>query len=108
MKSFRYSRWDGTRKEFSLDTKSALDALSELMMEGLSAQEALEWMQRMGFELAGLNMRVMGLDELMHDLRETLRGLYNQYSLDEALPEMEARFEEILNREQQTLQDRVS
>ena len=44
MKSFRYSRWDGTRKEFSLDTKSALDALSELMMEGLSAQEALEWM----------------------------------------------------------------
>jgi len=106
LKSFRYSRWDGTRKEFSLDTKSALDALSELMMEGLSAQEALEWMQRMGFELAGLNMRVMGLDELMHDLRETLRGLYNQYSLDEALPEMEARFEEILNREQQTLQDR--
>ena len=99
MSVFRYSRWDGTRKEFTLDNKSALDAMSELMMEGLSAQEALEWMQRMGFELAGLNMRVMGLDEIQMELREALRDLFNQYSMDEALPEMEERLNEILDRE---------
>jgi len=102
---FRYSRWDGTRKEFTLDNKSALDAMSELMMEGLSAQEALEWMQRMGFELAGLNMRVMGLDEIQMELREALRDLFNQYSMDEALPEMEERLNEILDREQGTVQN---
>jgi uncharacterized protein with von Willebrand factor type A (vWA) domain len=100
----RYSRWDGTQNEFSLDTKSALDALSELMMEGLSAAQALEWMQRMGFQLAGLNMRVMGLDEIQEELRQTLRNLYDQYSMDEALPEIEERLEEILDREQETLQ----
>ena len=105
MSVFRYSRWDGTRKEFTLDNKSALDAMSELMMEGLSAQEALEWMQRMGFELAGLNMRVMGLDEIQMELREALRDLYNQYSMDDALPEMEERLNEILDREQGTVQN---
>ncbi|MFT5441598.1 MAG: hypothetical protein ACI8W3_000639 [Myxococcota bacterium] len=103
MSTFRYSRWDGTRDKFSLDTKSALDAMSELMMEGLSAAEALDWMQRMGFELAGLNMRVMGLDEIQHELREALRDLFNQYDLDKALPEVEERFEDILTREQETL-----
>ncbi len=100
----RYSRWDGTQKQFRLDAQSALDAMSDLMMEGLSAQEALEWMQRMGFELAGLNMRVMGLDEIQQELQDALRDLYNQYSMDEALPEMQERLDEILDREQETLQ----
>jgi len=102
--TYRYSRWDGTQKEFSLDVDRALDAMSELMMEGLSAREALEWMQRMGFELAGMNMRVMGLDEIQHEIRESLRDLYNRFDLDEALPEMQQRLDEILDREQQALQ----
>ena len=46
MKVWRYSRWDGTQQEFTLDAKRALDALSELLMEGLSVEEALEWMRR--------------------------------------------------------------
>ena len=104
MFTYRYSRWDGTQKEFSLDVDRALDAMSELMMEGLSAREALEWMQRMGFELAGMNMRVMGLDEIQHEIRESLRDLYNRFDLDEALPEMQQRLDEILDREQQALQ----
>ena len=31
MKTFRYSRWDGSQDEFSLDARQALDALSDLM-----------------------------------------------------------------------------
>ena len=34
MRVHRYSRWDGQQTEFSMDVKSALDALSDLMMEG--------------------------------------------------------------------------
>ena len=37
----------------------------DLLMEGLSADEALEWMRAAGFELAGLDMRVMGVEELL-------------------------------------------
>ncbi|MBW1885765.1 MAG: hypothetical protein JRG94_01530 [Deltaproteobacteria bacterium] len=104
MIAHRYSRWDGTQAEFTLDVKTALEAMSDLMMEGLTAQEALEWMRRMGFELAGLNMRVMGLDEIQDELRQALRDLYDGYSMDRALPEIEERLEEILASEQLTLQ----
>ena len=70
-----YSRWDGSQQEFQLDADAALDAVSQLMMEGLDAREALEWMRQHGFELAGLDMRVMGLDELLGELREKLSEL---------------------------------
>ena len=100
MRSIVYSRWDGSQQEFSLDAKKALDALSDLLMEGLDVQEALEWMREHGFELAGLNMRVMGVEELMAELAEQARQLYERYSMDEATRELAERFDRILEREQ--------
>ena len=70
MKAVVYSRWDGSQTEFSLDVDRALDALSDLLMEGLDVREALEWMRRSGFELAGMDFRVMGVDELLEELRQ--------------------------------------
>ena len=43
MKTIRYSRWDGSQAEFDPDPGRMLDAMSELMMEGLDADAALEW-----------------------------------------------------------------
>ena len=60
----------GRRRFAGPDAERALDALSDLLMEGLDAREALEWMRRQGFELAGLDMRVMGVDELMRELAQ--------------------------------------
>src|SRR5690606_28094637 len=70
------------------------------MMEGFSLAEALEWMQRAGFELAGLDVRVMGLDELAEEVREELRALESRYRMDEALGELRRRLDEILDREE--------
>lgn len=100
MRIWRYSRWDGTQAAFSLDAESALDALAEGMMEGLSLAEALEWMQRAGFDLAGLDLRVMGIDELMEELRAERRALEERYRLDEATEDRRRRLEEILDREE--------
>ena len=50
MRSIVYSRWDGSQAEFSLDAHRALNALSDLRMEGLDVRQALEWMRRHGFE----------------------------------------------------------
>ena len=60
MKFSVYSRWDGTQNEWSLDAERALDALSDLMMHGLKAREALDYMRQYGFDLAGQDFRVMG------------------------------------------------
>jgi len=106
MRIWRYSRWDGTQKEFSLDADAALDALSDLLMEGLSAEEALAWMQRGGFELAGLDMRVMGLDELQQELRDRIRELESRYRLDQATDDLRRRLGEILDREARAQRER--
>jgi uncharacterized protein with von Willebrand factor type A (vWA) domain len=103
LRAFRYSRWDGSQSEFSLDAKEALDALSDLMMEGMSAEEALEWMRQYGFQLGGLDMAVMGLEELMQKLRDQIEELYDRYRMDEAQQEHQQKLEDILDREEQAL-----
>ena len=105
MKSFLYSRWDGSQNEFSLDVKSALDALSDLMMEGMDAREALEWMQRYGFELGGMNMRVMGQEEFLDELRQEIESLYERYDMDHATDELQRRLDDILDREERAVRD---
>ena len=104
MKIHRYSRWDGTQEEFDLDARRALDALSDLLMEGLDVDEALEWMRQHGFELGGTDMRVMGLQEVIDELRQEMQKLFDRYSLDSATQELAERFERLLDREQQALQ----
>jgi uncharacterized protein with von Willebrand factor type A (vWA) domain len=94
MRAWRYSRWDGSQSGFSLEPFRALDALSELLLHGLDVAEALEWMLRHGFDLAGLPMRVMGLDEIAAELRR---------ELDAASRDLAQRFEAILDREERVL-----
>jgi len=103
MRSWIYSRWDGTQPAFS-DARRSLDALSKLLMEGLGAREALEWMRRFGFELAGQDMRVMGSDELRDELRAQARELEERWRMDEALREPRERLERLLDREQRALE----
>jgi uncharacterized protein with von Willebrand factor type A (vWA) domain len=100
MKRWRYSRWDGSQSEFSLDARRALDALSDLMMEGLSPEEALEMMRRGGFELAGMDFRVMGTEELIQELRREAQKLHQQWSLDHATEELAEKLEQALAREE--------
>ena len=106
MKAYRYSRWDGSQNEFSMDVQSALEQLSDLMMEGLDAQEALEWMREYGFQNAGMNMRVMGRQELIRELRDQVDSLYQQYDMQQATDELEQRLDDILDREQESLRAR--
>lgn len=103
MRLFRYSRWDGSQEDFSLDDKAALDELSKLLMEGLSVDEALEWMRQYGFELGGLDMRVMGLEELQQELRREIRELESRYHLDRSTDELAQRLDQILEREERAL-----
>jgi uncharacterized protein with von Willebrand factor type A (vWA) domain len=105
MKVHRYSHWDGRQEEFSLDARRALDAMSDLLMEGLDVEEALEWMRRYGFQLAGMNMRVMGVQELIGELRDRARSLYHRYNLDSSTDELRKRLDEILDREGRLLRE---
>jgi uncharacterized protein with von Willebrand factor type A (vWA) domain len=101
---FLYSRWDGEQRPFSLDADAALDELSRYLMEGMDTASALDWMRSQGFELAGTEFRVMGLEELLADLRRQADELLSRYNLDQAFDEMKERLERILDREEQALE----
>lgn len=106
MKRVVYSRWDGTQKAFVLDADRALDALSELLMEGLDLQQALDWMERGGFELAGMDFRVMGAEELLSELRERAGALEGRYRLDEATRALRERLDALLDAEHERVRQR--
>jgi uncharacterized protein with von Willebrand factor type A (vWA) domain len=102
---YRYSRWDGLQQPFSLDPDEALEALSRHLMEGIDAASALDWMRFGGFELAGQEFRVMGVEELLQELQRRADAELSRYNLDHAFDELRERLEEILDREERTLTD---
>jgi uncharacterized protein with von Willebrand factor type A (vWA) domain len=106
MKYAVYSRWDGTQSEWKLDAEHALDTLSDLMMQGLSAQEALQYMRQYGFDLAGQDFRVMGTKELMKELRKQMRELFDRYDMSQATDELTEKLDELLDREEPTVRER--
>ena len=105
MTTFRYSRWDGTQKEFTLDPDKALDALSDLMMHGLTAREAMQYMQQFGFDMAGQDFRVMGRQELMQELRKQARQLLERYDMKQATDSLKQKLEELLAGEEETVRE---
>lgn len=105
MKAYQYSHWDETQDPFSLDVASALENLSNLMMEGLNAAEALEWMRQQGFDMAGREMRVMGLEEIQQELREQMQSLFDRFDMDRAMSEPNQKLEEVLGREESSLRE---
>ncbi|HKP61861.1 MAG TPA: hypothetical protein VJV78_34255 [Polyangiales bacterium] len=106
MKYTRYSRWDGTQTEWTLDVERALDALADRMMHGLSASEALEHMRHYGFDLAGQDFRVMGLQELARELQKQMRELFKRHDMSRATDELRERLDELLDLEEPTVRDR--
>ena len=100
-----YSRWDGTQERYSLEAEAALDELSRYLMEGLDVGQSLDWMRIQGFELAGTEFRVMGLEELIQELRQKARELLSRYNMEETFDEHGARLDEILDREQSAVRD---
>jgi uncharacterized protein with von Willebrand factor type A (vWA) domain len=64
-------------------------------------QQALDWLMRQGAEWEG--MRIIGLDELLEELREKMREQYAKYNLDHALDDLRRRLDELLDVERDTL-----
>jgi uncharacterized protein with von Willebrand factor type A (vWA) domain len=105
VKIFRYSRWDGTQQEWKLDAEQALDALTDLMMHGLSARDAMQHMRQYGFDLAGQDFRVMGTQELISELRKQARQAFEKYNMRSAQDELRSRLDQLLGNEEQTVRE---
>jgi uncharacterized protein with von Willebrand factor type A (vWA) domain len=101
----RYSRWDGSQAHYSIEAEEALDELSRYMMEGLDVGQSLDWMRQQGFELAGMEFRVMGLEDLIRELRRQAQELLARHNMDHSFDERRDRLDEILDQEQSAVQE---
>lgn len=82
MKRFRYSRWDGSHQPFSLKRRDIIDRFMENIMKGMSPGMSLAQMMWQGFPLAGMDFRVMGLDEMIESLEAKKEEFFLKYSLE--------------------------
>ena len=100
MARVRYSRWDGSQRPFSLAAEQALDELARHLMEGMGVEEALSWMRYQGFELAGMDFRVMGVEELLQQLRQQARERMAGHNMDRTFDEKWQKLRDLLELEE--------
>ena len=97
MKRLVYSAWDGLQFPFSLKRKEIVDAFMENIMKGMTPNMALAQMLWDGF--AGMNFRVMGLEEMLQELQQKMNELYEKYNLDHAFDQPQEELERLLGEE---------
>ena len=84
MKTIIYTQWDGSQLPFSLNRKEIVDQFMENIMKGMSPNMSLSRMFWDGFPLAGMDFRVMGLEEMAQELQRQKNEFFSQYNLEKA------------------------
>jgi len=100
MKKIIYRRWDDTQEPFSLKRKDILDKFMENIMKGMTPNTSMMQMLWDGFELAGMNFRVMGLEEMVQELQRQVDDLFAKYHLENAFDQPISDFKNLLSQEQ--------
>jgi uncharacterized protein with von Willebrand factor type A (vWA) domain len=101
----RYTAWDGTQR-VRLDPEQLFERLAEALSYTDDVPQALEWLQRRGFDMDGV--RVMGLDDLLESVRAEMRSREERFNLDRSLDEPQRRLDEILETERGALEEMES
>ncbi|MBW1984841.1 MAG: hypothetical protein JRI53_08975, partial [Deltaproteobacteria bacterium] len=84
MKDFIFKKWDGSQQPFSLKRKEIVDQFMDNIMKGMNPNMSLAQMLWEGFPLQGMDFRVMGLEEILEELQQQKRDLFNTYNLEKA------------------------
>jgi uncharacterized protein with von Willebrand factor type A (vWA) domain len=82
MKKVIYQKWDGSQEPFSLKRKDIVDKFMDNIMKGMTPNMSMMQMLWDGFELAGMNFRVMGLEEMIQEIEKQKGDLFSRYSLE--------------------------
>ena len=98
----RFTRWDGSQR-IQLTPSQVFEKLSEYLSFTDDLQQAMDWLLRQGMEWEGA--RVVGLDDLLEQLREEMRKRYREFNLDHSLDDIRQKLDEIVDLERSTLED---
>src|SRR5688500_5405309 len=103
---YRYTEWDGTQEIPPLDPDDVLNALTDDLMNFGDLQHALRNLMQRGMRNP-MGDRTQGLRDLLQQLRQQRRQNLDKFNLSSAFDDIQKRLEQILEKERQTLDDRM-
>jgi uncharacterized protein with von Willebrand factor type A (vWA) domain len=104
---YRYTEWDGTQEIPPLDPDDVLNALTDDLMNFGDLQHALRNLLQRGMRNP-MGDRTQGLRDLLQQLRQQRRQNLDRFNLSSAFEDIQKRLEEILEKERETLERRLS
>jgi uncharacterized protein with von Willebrand factor type A (vWA) domain len=103
---YRYTEWDGTQEIPPLDPDDILNALTDDLMNFGDLQHALRNLLQRGMRNP-MGDRTQGLRDLLQQLRQQRRQTLDRFNLSSAFDDIQKRLEEILDKERNTLDQRL-
>src|SRR5688572_19767500 len=103
---YRYTEWDGTQEIPPLDPDDVLNALTDDLMNFGDLQHALRNLMQRGMRNQDGD-RTQGLRDLLQQLRQQRRQNLDKYNLSSAFEDIQNRLEELLQKERNTLEERL-
>src|SRR5918995_1213532 len=106
MRTFRYSRWDGSQQLPAFDADDVLDALSDDILTEGDVRRALQRLMQRGLR-GTRGGDVPGLGRIMERLRARRQEELERANLDGVLDDLNRRLDEILDQERAGIERRL-
>jgi uncharacterized protein with von Willebrand factor type A (vWA) domain len=103
---YRYTEWDGTQEIPPLDPDDVLNALTDDLMNFGDLQHALRNLMQRGMR-DQMGDRTQGLRDLLQQLRQQRRQNLDKFNLSSAFEDIQNRLQDILEKERNTLDQRL-
>jgi uncharacterized protein with von Willebrand factor type A (vWA) domain len=106
MRTFRYTRWDGSQELDLFTAEDVMEKISEEMLEDGSLRSALRRMMQHGADFSS-GRRMMGLQELLEKLRDARSRNLDRYNLGSILDDITERLDKIIDTERGSIKRRI-
>ncbi len=106
MRSFRYSRWDGSQELELFTAEDVMEHIADEMLDEGSLRSALRRMMQRGAEFSS-GRRMMGLQELLDKLREARSNNLDRYNLGSIMDDITEKLEQVIDTERKGIKHRL-
>ena len=105
MRSYRYSRWDGTQESPPVDGEDLMDAMADDLASHGDFRQALRNLMRRGME-GRMGSGFEGIREMIERLKQQSQERLERYNLASLVDELKKRLDEIVEQEKAALSPR--
>lgn len=102
MRSYRYSRWDGTQESLPVDGEDLMDAMADELASHGDFQQALRNLMRRGMQ-GRMGSGFEGIREMIERLKQQSRERLERYNLASLVDELKKRLDDIIQQERDAL-----